>query len=107
MAGVGSRPSRDALLGVIKAMHDCREWAASVPMMRALCRCHPEESEKARLRLATILIRELGPHTETRRHLMQIPVGRLDGPLEVARLALVAEADRMIEDGVLEVEEDA
>ena len=106
MAGVANRPPRDALLGVIKALHGRQEWATSVPMMRALCRVHPEKSEKARLKLATILIRELGRPTEARRHLLQIPQGRLDASLEGARRTLLAEAERMIEDGVLEVEED-
>ncbi len=107
IATCANRANRDALLGVIKAMHGREEWAASVPPMRALCRLHPEKSDKVRLKLASILVRELARPTEARRHLMQIPPEGLDDTLRRVRQTLLDEADRMIEDGVLEVEEDA
>lgn len=107
VAATADRPGRDALLGVIKAMHARDGRAASVAPMRALCRLYPERSEKVRLKLAGILLRDLERPTEARRHLMQVdPVG-LDANLRGVRRALLAEADRLIEDGVLEVEEEA
>lgn len=107
LAAVGGRPSREDLLALIKAWHGRQAWVASVPALRALCRHYPERSEKLRLKLATILIRDLDRPTEASRHLRQIPAGNLDPTLEAARRRLLADAERMIEDGVLEVEEDA
>jgi membrane associated rhomboid family serine protease len=106
MVASANRPPADALRGVIKAMHGREEWAASVPPMRALCRLHPERSEKARLKLASILIRELGRPTEARRQLLQISHETLDSSLQRFRQTLLKEAEQMIDDGVLEVEED-
>jgi membrane associated rhomboid family serine protease len=103
---VGNRAPREAFLGIIRAMHERGETVTSVPAMRALCRIHPERSEKARLKLASILLREMDRPTEARKHLLQIADAGLDPSLLKARRALLAEADRMIEDGVLEVEED-
>lgn len=106
MDAVGNRAPRESLLGVIRAMHERGETAASVPPLRALCRIHPERSEKARLKLASILVRELDRPAEARRHLLQIADAGLDPALLRARTALLADADRMIEEGVLELEED-
>jgi membrane associated rhomboid family serine protease len=106
MTAVANRPPRDALLAVIKAMHQREEWAGSVAPMRALCRLHLENSEKVRLKLASILIRELQRPTEALRHLQQIPDERLDANLQRIRRQLLQEAKQMIEDGVLELEED-
>lgn len=75
--------------------------------MRALCRLDPERSEKVRLQLASLLVRERESPTEARRQLRQIRDGALDANLERYRDKLLTEAEPMIEDGVLEVEEDA
>jgi membrane associated rhomboid family serine protease len=106
MVASANRPSTEALRAVVKALHGREEWAASVPPMRALCRLYPDKSEKARLKLASILIRELGRPTEARRQLLQIRHEGLDPSLQRFRQALLKEAEQMIEDGVLEVEED-
>jgi membrane associated rhomboid family serine protease len=106
MNAVANRAPRDALLGVIKAMHERKQWAASVPPMRALCRLYPEKSEKVRLKLAALLIRELERPTEARRHLLRIPDEALDATLQQYRRKLLKETEQMIEDGVLELEED-
>jgi membrane associated rhomboid family serine protease len=105
MASSANRPPGDALLGVIKAMHEHREWAASIPPMRALCRLYPEKSEKVRLKLASLLIRELERPTEARRHLLRISDEALDAPLRQYRQTLLKSAETMIEEGVLEIEE--
>ncbi len=107
MIATGDRPPREALLGLIKAMHERSELAASVPLMRAFCRAHPETSGKVRLRLATVLIRDLGRPTDARRHLLLVPPESLDAPLRRVRQSLLEEADAMIADGVLEVEDGA
>jgi membrane associated rhomboid family serine protease len=107
LAATGDRPPRETLLGLIKAMHERGELASSVPLMRAFCRAHPEMSARVRLRLATVLVRDLGRPTEARRHLLLVSPESLDVSLRRVRQTLLEEADGMIADGVLEVEEDA
>ena len=100
------RPPRSDLLGVIKAIQARGEAVASVPPMRALCRFYPEGSEKVRLKLAGLLLRELDRPTEASRHLLQISPDGLDAPGRRVREKMLEDADRMIADGVLEVEEE-
>lgn len=104
---IGKRAPRDALLGVVNAMHAQNQIAASVPAMRALCRLYPDRADKVRLKLASILIRELQRPTEARRQLEQIAVANLEPSHQRLHQKLLKEAEVMIEDGVLEVEEDA
>lgn len=106
MDALPGQPPRDALAGIIRALHERQEWAASVPAMRALCRLYPEKSEKFRLKLAAILIRDLDRPTEAFRHLNQISVENLDPALRHMRQKLLGDAKQRIADGVLEVEED-
>jgi membrane associated rhomboid family serine protease len=106
MNAVGDRAPRAVLLEVIQAMHARQEWVESVPAMRALCRLHPEKSEKVRMKLAHVLIRNLTRPAEARRHLDQISEARLDPNLRAIRRQLLEDCDRMIEEGVLELEED-
>jgi membrane associated rhomboid family serine protease len=107
IALVGDRAPRDVLLGIIRELHKQEEWAASVPPMRALCKLHPAKSEKVRLKLATILIRKLDRPTEALKHLRQIPDDCQDRTLRALQSQLLKESTRMIDDGVLEVEEEA
>jgi hypothetical protein len=107
MAAVAKRPPRDALLEVIKALQARDGLVASVPPMRALCRLYPENSEKVRLKLASILIKQLERPTEALRQLEQIPEGSLAADLDKLRGKLLMTARQMIADGVLEVEEEA
>lgn len=105
IAAIGDRAPRDTLMGLIKAMHEREEWAASVPPMRTLCKHYPEKSERVRLKLAAILLHNLERPTEAQRHLEQIREENLDAPLLALRRKLLHEARRMIDDGVLELEE--
>jgi membrane associated rhomboid family serine protease len=106
MSATGNKPPREALLGIIKAMHQRDEWAAAVPPMRAFCRLYPARSDKLRLKLASVLIRKLDRPTEAHRHLQQISGENLDANLQGLLQKLRNEAEQMIEDGVMEVEED-
>jgi membrane associated rhomboid family serine protease len=100
------KPPRAELLAAIKALHAAELGVASVPLMRALCRIYPAGSEKVRLKLAAILVRQMSRPTEARRHLDQIGAGSLDVTLSALRRRLIEEADAQIEDGVLELEEE-
>ena len=106
MAALADNPARDDLLAIVKALHARQAWAASVPPMRALCRLYPDRADKVRLKLATHLVRDLERPTEARRHLLLVAEERLDDEtLRRFRRKLLAEAERLIEEGVLEVEE--
>jgi hypothetical protein len=94
------------LLALINALHERGQWAASVPPLRALCKHYPDRSSKARLKLAGILMRELNRPTEALRHLQQLQLHQLDPALRNMHHTLLAHARKMIDEGVLEVEEE-
>jgi membrane associated rhomboid family serine protease len=106
LAATGGTPPREDLLAVIKALHDAEQWAQSVPPMRLFCRLYPDRAANLRLRLASVLLRKRERPAEARRHLEGIDPSRLTDPLRALRTSLLAEADAMIADGVLELEED-
>jgi membrane associated rhomboid family serine protease len=104
---IGDFAPRDALLGIIRAFHACEGLAASVPAMRALCRLYPENSERVRLKLSSILLRQLERPADALRHLRQISDEGQEPNFRRHRRKLVDEAERMLAEGVLEIEEDA
>jgi membrane associated rhomboid family serine protease len=99
-------PTREQLLAIIKELHAQKGLAASVPAMRAFCRHYPEGADRMRLKLAAVLLRNLSRPTEARRQLTQIAVNNLEERHRAVWHQLDEESTRMIEDGVLEVEED-
>lgn len=101
-----SVPPREVLLGIISDFHGRQQWAASVPPMRALCKHYPDRSSKARLKLAGILMRELNRPTEALRHLEKLQPASLDPTLRNMHHTLLTHARKMIDEGVLEVEEE-
>jgi hypothetical protein len=74
--------------------------------MRAYCKLFPDASDKVRLKLASTLVEHLNRPTEAARLLDAIKDENLDARLRVYRRTLREQAERLIEDGVLEVEED-
>ncbi len=97
-------PSHEDLVALVKSLLEQEQWALSLPPMRLHCRLYPDRSTNLRLRLASVLIRHCERPTEARRQLEWIDPARLTGALRPLHSSLLAEADRMIEDGVLEVE---
>ena len=85
-------------------MHAARAEADSLPLMRDYCRKYPADSDKMRLKMAQVLIRDREKPTAALRVLAEIPAGALTGNSEAARIHLTRQAERMIEDGVLELE---
>lgn len=100
------RPPREPLRGLIKEVLDREEWALAVACLRSHCRLYPEHSDKLRLKLAMILVRHRERPAEALRVLKEIRPGSLEGTLEKARRQLIQESQRMVEDGVLELEEE-
>lgn len=93
-------------LALIKALHKERAWAESVPLMRDLIRRQPARSARLQLRLAQIYLRELEKPMAATRMLESIAEGSLPEDLEEMRCQLIQQAARMLEEGVLELEED-
>jgi membrane associated rhomboid family serine protease len=107
LAATCGTPPREELLAVIKALHDAEQWGPSVPPMRLYCRLYPDRAANLRLRLASVLLRKLERPTEARRHLELVDPRGLDESRRGLRESLLAEAQARIDEGVLELEEDA
>jgi membrane associated rhomboid family serine protease len=101
-------PAQPDLYDLIKLLHARKAEAPSVPLLRDHCKYFPDapESSKVRLKLAQILIRDMDRPGEALRHLGAIPSGSLKADLESARRKLIAKAEAMREEGVLELEGD-
>ncbi len=99
-------PSEPELLSLIKAMHAQRAFAASVSWMSVYCRRFPERAQRMRLKLAQVLLRDRQRPAHALRVLSEIPEGALPEDLEPIRRQLLRQANQMVEDGVLELEED-
>ncbi|WP_435010329.1 rhomboid family intramembrane serine protease [Tundrisphaera lichenicola] len=99
-------PSQADLLAMIKAFQAQGPATDSIPLMRDHCSRFPAVSDKMRLKLAQVLIRDRQRPMAALKVLGEIPSGSLPPELESARLKLVSQADRMCEEGVLELEGD-
>ena len=92
---------------MIKAIPRPRAEADSIRLMRDHCRYYPADSPKIRLKLAQVLIRNAHRPVAALRTLQEISAGSLPADLErAARRKLVLQAERMREEGVIEVEEE-
>ncbi len=101
-----SWPTKPDLLAMIRAMHAQKAEADSIPLMRDYCRYYPDDSARIRLKLAQVLIRDRQRPTAALRVLREIPDGALPSDLDATRRKLMARAEQMQEDGVLELEGD-
>jgi membrane associated rhomboid family serine protease len=99
-------PSQPDLYALIKALHARGAEPDSIPLMRDHCRYYPNESAKVRLKLAQVLIRDRQRPAAALRVLAEISPGALPPDLEAARQKLASQANRMREEGVLELEGD-
>jgi membrane associated rhomboid family serine protease len=94
------------LMRLIKAVQAAKLDNESVPLMFEYARRFPDRADRVRLRLALVLIDVQQRPARAMRVLDELPPGGLGGDLEKARLKLVAKAQAMIDDGVLELEGD-
>ena len=101
---VPSWPSDAEALGLIKSLHARNLLVESIPLMRDYCRSYPDSADRVRLKLAQILIRDREHPTHALRVLEEIREGSLPGSLETVRVALVNQAQHMVNEGVLELE---
>jgi membrane associated rhomboid family serine protease len=103
----GWQPPGPDWLALIKALLDAKEWRPAVSVMEDYLRRAPDPSPRVRLKLAQVLVREQGRPTHALRVLAEIPPGSLPDALEKNRKQIAAEAERQVEEGVLELEGDA
>jgi membrane associated rhomboid family serine protease len=99
-------PAQPDLYSLIKGLHSRGAEADSIRLMRDHCRRFPKESLTMRVKLAQILIRDRQRPVAALRVLEEIPAGALSAELDASRKKLTLKAKRMVEEGVLEVEED-
>src|SRR5262249_23137697 len=99
-------PSQPDLLEMIKALHARGAEPQSVRLMRDYCRYYPGDSSRVRLKLARTLIRDHRRPVAALRVLEELPADSLPADLEMVRRKLVVKANRMREEGVLELEGD-
>jgi membrane associated rhomboid family serine protease len=100
----GHRPVEVDLLGLIKLLHRDGLRQESVPVMETYIDRHPANSGRIRLKLAQILIRDQQRPTQALRILADLPESDLPADLVPIRRQLEAQANRLIKDGVLELE---
>ena len=99
-------PSQPDLYAMIKEFQARGAEVESIRLMRDHCRHYPEDSAKVRLKLAQVLIRNVQRPVAALRTLQEITAGSLPADLERARRKLMLQAERMREEGVIEVEGD-
>jgi membrane associated rhomboid family serine protease len=99
-------PSQPDLLGMIKALHARGAEPQSVRLMRDYCQHYSGDSSRVRLKLAQTLIRDHRRPVAALRVLQAIPDDSLPADLEKVRRKLAVKANRMLEEGELELEGD-
>ena len=97
-------PDGPDLVAIIKEMHAKNAEVDSFPLMRDYCRRFPSSAHRMRLKVAQVLIRDRQKPTAALRVLAEIPVGTLPAQLDAARQGLIRQAEKMVHDGVLELE---
>lgn len=98
------RPADAEWLALIQVLATARDWSGSVKVMEDYLRRAIKPSDRVRLRLAQVLIREQQRPAHALGVLAEIPDGSLPADLEATRVRLRAQAEQMREDGVLELD---
>ncbi len=91
-------------LALIQALLAAGDWGASATVMGDYLRRSAKPAARVRLRLAHVLVKELQRPAHALKVLAAIPAGTLPENLDAAARQLRREAERMIEEGVLELE---
>jgi membrane associated rhomboid family serine protease len=102
----GWQPEESDWVALIQAVLDQNAWDDAALIMRDYTRRSPKPSPRIRLKLAQILIQRLARPAVGLSVLDQIPQGSLAGSLEATRRNLVRQAEKMREDGELELQDE-
>jgi membrane associated rhomboid family serine protease len=94
-------------LALIQALLEAQDWRTGVTVMEDYLRRSPRPSARVRLRLAQILVKEQQRPAHALKVLDEIPKGALPENLQTAANQLRRQAERMREEGVLELEGEA
>jgi membrane associated rhomboid family serine protease len=92
---------------LMKALLDAKESRLAIGVMEDYLRRAEHPSTRVRLKLAQLLVREFDRPAHALRVLHELDTDALPADLEAFRVQLVAEAERMSEEGVLELEGDS
>jgi membrane associated rhomboid family serine protease len=103
----GWKPPDQEWLDLIKVLNGAKLWPDSVKVMEEYLRRAAEPSPRVRLKLGQILINEQSRPAHALRVLGEIAEGALPASLEALRKRLVARAEQMREEGVLELDGEA
>jgi hypothetical protein len=103
----GWKPPDQDWLDLIKLLNAGELWSASVGVMEDYLRRASEPLPRVRLKLGQILIHEQDRPVHALRVLGEIPEGALPEALNNLRQQLIRRAERMREEGVLELEGEA
>jgi membrane associated rhomboid family serine protease len=102
----GWQPQEADWRDLIQALLDQGSWGEAAHLMRDYLRKAPEPSPRIRLKLAQVLIQKLARPTQGLGILQEIPEGALPAKLEPTRQKLVEEAEHMLEEGELELQDE-
>ncbi len=94
-------------LALIQALLADQDWRTGVTVMEDYLRRSPKPSARVRLRLAQVLVKEQQRPAHALKVLDAIPAGALPENLQAAAGQLRRQAERMREEGVLELEGEA
>lgn len=98
---------RAELTHLIRMLHTNKRWEESIPLMEEYLRQHPDTSGRVRVQLAQIYIVDQGSPSKGLKILKEMRAAVLDEEVVELRRALMIEARKMIEDGVLELQDEA
>jgi membrane associated rhomboid family serine protease len=103
----GWTPPDAQWLALIQGLLEVQDWRGGVTVMEDYLRRSPKPSARVRLRLAQVLVKEQQRPAHALKVLDEIPPGALPENLQAAAGQLRRQAERMREEGVLELEGEA
>jgi len=102
----GWNPQEADWLELIQAVLDQNAWGDAASVMLDYVKRTSQPSPRVRLKLAQVLMQKLARPSQALTVLNQIPEGALPRKLEPMRRHLVEEAERRLEDGDLELQDE-
>jgi len=102
----GWNPEEADWLELIQAVLDQNAWGDAASVMLDYVKRTSQPSPRVRLKLAQILMQKLDRPSQAKKVLNQIPEGALPKKLEPMRRQLVEEAERRLEEGDLELQDE-
>ena len=102
----GWNPEEADWLDLIQAVLDQNAWGDAASVMLDYVKRSSQPSPRVRLKLAQVLMQKLARPLQALTVLNQIPEGALPKKLEPMRRQLVQEAERRLEDGDLELQDE-